>query len=90
MDVQTQIKQLYIVEEAPRANEEDSLDKPIENRSSRSSLTPSMKHRSFSRGEGSGSSDTEMDSKSSTKGAGRTSGSKPAPSALDIAAEQVY
>ncbi|XP_031559820.1 myotubularin-related protein 13-like [Actinia tenebrosa] len=90
MDVQTQIKQLYIIDEPPKANEEDTLEKP-ENRSSRSSLTPSMKHRSLSTKDSSGrdSGDSTEDSKVALKPVNRSPPNKPQPSALDIAAEQL-
>ena len=87
-DVQSQIKQLYVDEEAPKANAEETLDTK-EQRTSRSNLTPVTKHRSFSRSkdnlslsprDSGGSSDVEKPSQAEQK---------PVPSALSIAAKQV-
>ncbi|XP_048585296.1 myotubularin-related protein 13 isoform X2 [Nematostella vectensis] len=89
-DVQTQIKQLYIVEEAPRAVAEDTLEKP--DRSSRSSLTPSAKHRSFTGKENMLSKESRDSSDSESKVTLKPPKSPPfkaAPNALDIAAEQI-
>lgn len=87
-DVQSQIQQLYVDEEAPKANAEETLDRK-EQRTSRSSLTPVTKHRSFARSRDnlslsprdSGSSVDVVESSQSVQ--------KPVPSALSIAAKQV-
>ena len=85
-DVESQIKQLYAVGEAPKANAEDTLEK--KERSSRGSMTPLTKHRSFTGSQTLRESGRESDTASECTEAARAT-QKPAPSALDIAAKQV-
>lgn len=87
-DVETQIKQLYVDEEAPKANAEDTTDR-LQQRISRISLTPRAKHRSFSKSR-ENISQLVRDSGSSNELENiAQQEQKPVPSALSIAAKQV-
>ncbi|XP_074605890.1 myotubularin-related protein 13-like [Acropora palmata] len=87
-DVETQIKQLYVDEEAPKANAEDTTDR-VQQRISRSSLTPRAKHRSFSKSRDN-ISQLVRDSGSSNELENiAQQEQKPVPSALSIAAKQL-
>ena len=87
-DVQAQIKQLYVDEEAPKANAEDTLDRR-EQRVSRNSLTPIVKHRSFSRSRDNLALSPKESGSSSDLEQPVQAEQKPVPSALSIAAKQV-
>lgn len=87
-DVQSQIKQLYVDEEAPKANAEETLDRK-EQRTSRTSLTPLAKHRSFTRSRDNLSSSPKDSGSSIDIDRSSQAEQKPIPSALSIAAKQV-
>ena len=87
-DVESQIKQLYTVSEAPRANAETGEIPERSVRVSRGSLTPQTKHRSIGGSQSLRDSGRDSDTASEPASSTLTS-QKPAPSALDIAANQV-
>ena len=87
-DVQSQIQQLYVDEEAPKANAEETLDRK-EQRTSRSSLTPVTKHRSFTRSRDNLSLSPRDSGSSGDVEQSSQAVQKPVPSALSIAAKQV-
>lgn len=87
-DVQAQIKQLYVDEEAPKANAEETLERK-DQRISRSSLTPITKHRSFSRSKDNLALSPKDSGSSSDLEKPSQVEQKPVPSALSIAAKQV-
>lgn len=87
-DVESQIKQLYVDEEAPKANAEDTLERK-EQRTSWSSLTPLAKHRSFTKSRDNLSSTPKDSGSSSDLDQSSQVEQKPVPSALSIAAKQV-
>ena len=85
-DVQSQIKQLYVDEEPPKANAEDTSEKQWIGNS------PLVKHRSFTGSAtniGVRSSDSANASSSEAPSIGKITQAKAAPSALRIAAKQV-
>lgn len=75
-------------EEAPKANAEETLDRK-DQRISRSSLTPIIKHRSFSRSKDNLSLSPKESGSSSDLEQPAQAEQKPVPSALSIAAKQV-
>lgn len=77
-----------MVEEAPKANAEETLDRK-DQRTSRSSLTPVTKHRSFSRSKDNLSLSPKDSGSSSDIEQPSQAEQKPVPSALSIAAKQV-
>ncbi|XP_068760421.1 myotubularin-related protein 13-like [Montipora capricornis] len=88
-DVEAQIKQLYVNEEAPKANAEDTSDR-AQQRISRASLTPLTKHRSFSKSRDNISlSAKESGSSSDLDNTSTQEEQKSVPSALSIAAKQL-
>ena len=87
-DVQSQIQQLYVDEEAPKANAEETLERK-EQRTSRSSLTPVTKHRSFARSRDNLSLSPRDSGSSGDVEQSSQAVQKPVPSALSIAAKQV-
>lgn len=87
-DVQAQIKQLYVDDEAPKAITEDTLDRK-DQRISRASLTPVTKHRSISRSRDNLASQPKESGSSSDLEQPKQAEQKPVPSALSIAAKQV-
>lgn len=86
--METQIKQLYVDEEAPKANAEDTSDR-MQQRISRISLTPLAKHRSFSKSRDNISLSVRDCGSSSELENIAQQEQKPVPSALSIAAKQV-
>ncbi|XP_020625172.1 myotubularin-related protein 13-like isoform X2 [Orbicella faveolata] len=87
-DVESQIQQLYVDEEAPKANAEETLDGK-EQRTSRSSLTPVTKHRSFTKSRDNLSLSPRDSGSSGDVEQSSQAVQKPVPSALSIAAKQL-
>ena len=87
-DVEAQIKQLYVDEEAPKANAEDASDTG-ELRLSHSSMTPLTKHRSFTSSRTNLTSTLKESSSATDVQHSSRATQKPVPSALSIAAKQV-
>ena len=80
---------MYVDEEAPKAITEDTLDRKDHQRTSRASLTPVTKHRSFSRSRDNLACQPKESGSSSDLEQPKQVEQKLVPSALSIAAKQV-